>query len=1221
MIPIDQWGTTDGLPDARKAFLQADESIVAKYGLIPRVVYFDGNENDEIYPSIEGLTCAEVRKEMIIAGQSNSAYLPNDVQEDIDVVANLSVLSDAGDKESVEKSRNFRLDINQVGFNIAEQGKLTSEGYATISMRSGKCAGREFRVKSCSLTSDGLSLTVERAWDESLGMGFPNTIYPIEIGDKFVLLDIPMPDYYITLAEKRLYSAAQKLLADYTRVSAFYEPEINPIKIKEGGKLLREGMYMQVYDEDVIDTDSNTDFVLIDTLSIDESGPLPSYRVTLREQKRAARTFSALEDMIEDVKESTKEDIRRERTYTERRFRAAQETAELLQNAFKNFSEGITPATVQTMQLLLGGESLQYRFTESRDSLASIPCPLSYNASTKQMNSTSASLVHLTLGISQITSPGTLKASDYKSWDIPAWDSEVIEDSEPRYIYVQAPKNGDPATFILPKEVKEMDDPESEDYFFLVGILNSEYDDTRDLVTLYGFTEVLPGQISTDIIRSADGQTYFDLVNGIISGKIRFESGSSGLENLPEWVEVKETAEEALEKADSIGEEAFAELEAYIDNVRQELQEQIDGAVDSYFEDYEPSTTNYPAKDWSEEEKEAHLNDTFTNLTDGRSWRWSKSAGVYTWVEIADTATSEALRIAGQAKDAADKKIRMFVEQPYTPYSVGDLWSRGEEAPLMRCINAKDSGAFDEDDWGLADNSQAYTDEAVGNIKLGGDNLLRNSGFTGDYLSERIADDSVLEAADELYSAPLDHWSSSNATVVDSDETVSGKAVSLTLGEISQELYYNIIAGEQYTISFKAQGSGSISCTVADVTISVPLTEEWTKYERVVTINEPINAFRISNATCTLGDLKLESGNRASTWKPSFLDNSSDRAYWQSMKYMQSALKGATDVNGGLVLTEMIQVGDYDEESKTWRKRNGGMNGIYENDNDVAFWAGGNFEQAIATVMKYVENPNYQPTETELASMAKFVVTHGGNAIFNNAILRGTILAKAGSISGFKIEDDWLRAEGENYETIVSPARIAAKADGVELSTGTYKSLVNMQAYPGAGIPSVHMARVELTPSREFPEERAIAVYASAKGANTAKYDPAALGDYLGEYGGNYAFYSPYGMFAGLRPKCVVLSDGQTYRCSPVDHTLISNSVSGTNRIYLPEDPQDGQVIKIWKNNAHLLYLNTLDSKQMIRMNISSATEHGIETAFMGTIELIYHSEIGAWLMIIHETY
>ena len=110
-------------------------------------------------------------------------------------------------------------------------------------------------------------------------------------------------------------------------------------------------------------------------------------------------------------------------------------------------------------------------------------------------------------------------------------------------------------------------------------------------------------------------------------------------------------------------------------------------------------------------------------------------------------------------------------------------------------------------------------------------------------------------------------------------------------------------------------------------------------------------------------------------------------------------------------------------------------------------------------------------------------------------------------------------------------------------------------------------------------------------------------------------------MFAGLRPKCVVLSDGQTYRCSHVDHTLISNSVSGTNRIYLPEDPQDGQVIKIWKNNAHLLYLHTVDSKQIIRMNISSSTEHGIETAFMGTIELVYHSEVGAWLMIIHETY
>ena len=462
MIPMDKWGKTNGIPDARKAYLQADDAVIAKYGLIPRIVYFDGSENEEIYPSIQGLTCREVRKAMIEAGQGGSAYLPADMDDSIDVVANLSVLLDAGDKESIEKERTFRMDINQVGFDIAEQGKLTSEGYATIAMKSGKCEGREFKVKKSVLSSEGQSLTLERAWDESLGMGFPNTIYPIEIGDKFVLLDVPMPDYYISLASKRLYDAGERLLEDYTRVSAFYEPGINPIKIKEGGKIIRQGMYMRIYDEDIIETSDHTDYVLIDTLTIDEASEIPLYSATLREQKRSARTFGTLEEMIEDAKESAKNDIRRERAYTERRFRSAQETAELLQDAFENFSASITPATVQTMQLLLGDESLQFRFTESRESLTPVPCEIVYDPATKQVSFPGVSLIHLTLGIKTITAMEVEDASMYKSWDVNARFSEILEDAEPRYVYVEAYKNGTTANFILSETHKEMDDPESE---------------------------------------------------------------------------------------------------------------------------------------------------------------------------------------------------------------------------------------------------------------------------------------------------------------------------------------------------------------------------------------------------------------------------------------------------------------------------------------------------------------------------------------------------------------------------------------------------------------------------------------------------------------------------------------------------------------------------------------------------------------------------------------
>jgi hypothetical protein len=77
-----------------------------------------------------------------------------------------------------------------------------------------------------------------------------------------------------------------------------------------------------------------------------------------------------------------------------------------------------------------------------------------------------------------------------------------------------------------------------------------------------------------------------------------------------------------------------------------------------------------------------------------------------------------------------------------------------------------------------------------------------------------------------------------------------------------------------------------------------------------------------------------------------------------------------------------------------------GVSGLRNDDNDVAFWGGGSYWQAIQTVMKYVEDPNYQPTDDEVASMAKAVITHGGRAILNDIILRGKVYATGGRFQG-----------------------------------------------------------------------------------------------------------------------------------------------------------------------------------------------------------------------------
>ncbi|MBO7323047.1 MAG: hypothetical protein J6U51_05640, partial [Bacteroidales bacterium] len=252
MIPLDKWGKTDGLPDARKAYIQADDATIEKYGIIPRIVYFDGNGQREICPSIKGLTFREVRQAMLDSG-APTAYLPDDIDSRIDVVYGTNNLTDGGSKAEYEANKTFYFGIpSNIGFDVVEQGKLTAEGVAVFSMKTGMCAGREFKVKDQIGSLDGsVVFELERVWDESLGMAFPNKTFPVSQGDQYVILDIPLPDFYITIAQDKLYEAGKILLEESSRFIPFYEPLVDTIVAVNDKIGLREGMYMQIQDEDV----------------------------------------------------------------------------------------------------------------------------------------------------------------------------------------------------------------------------------------------------------------------------------------------------------------------------------------------------------------------------------------------------------------------------------------------------------------------------------------------------------------------------------------------------------------------------------------------------------------------------------------------------------------------------------------------------------------------------------------------------------------------------------------------------------------------------------------------------------------------------------------------------------------------------------------------------------------------------------------------------------
>ena len=202
------------------------------------------------------------------------------------------------------QDKTFIIRLHEIGFNIDEMAKRGNG--KTISMKTGACAGRNFEIVSSRHKSGYWDITCKRQHDKTLGMLFPNESYQITAGDRFVLLDIAMPEVYILSAKQRLLSEGQKLLAKASKIQTHYEPSIDAKVMIESGRSLREGMFMEITDEDVVD--NTTDYILIDTLSIyEDESAIPTYKVTLRERRKVTYKGTPSATSINDT-ESVGED-------------------------------------------------------------------------------------------------------------------------------------------------------------------------------------------------------------------------------------------------------------------------------------------------------------------------------------------------------------------------------------------------------------------------------------------------------------------------------------------------------------------------------------------------------------------------------------------------------------------------------------------------------------------------------------------------------------------------------------------------------------------------------------------------------------------------------------------------------------------------------------------------------------------------------------------------
>lgn len=415
----------------------------------------------------------------------------------------------------------------------------------TIIFQSGMLSGKEFEVKyyhEAIDTKEGKKKgrRFEIVPQEIDGQTMPNETFCPKNGNSYAVFHCMLPEAYInahktdsgpkTGAEWDMMRQAVRYLYDNEEENFSFTGTLDGIWAKKdwvniGGKILlggyvlftdarfqKEGALIRIIGiKDYINSPHSPE------LELSNSTVTGSFGTTLQ-------TLTSSEVIAEDYHRDALQ-------FTKRRFRDAKETLSMLEQALlDNFTNSISPISVQTMAMLVGDESLQFRFVDSKETPNIVELNITYDNTKQQIHCPAAILQHLTMGIDSI-SPSH-EPSEYRFWDMEEYTSGTLGDgSKKYYLYakVTKAKKGAKGTFLLSeKAIKIESNDDLTNYYLLVGILNSEYDGERSFVPMYGFTEILPGRITTDKIVSSEGKSFFDLVgNAMKLGEV-FDFNTAG---------------------------------------------------------------------------------------------------------------------------------------------------------------------------------------------------------------------------------------------------------------------------------------------------------------------------------------------------------------------------------------------------------------------------------------------------------------------------------------------------------------------------------------------------------------------------------------------------------------------------------------------------------------------------------------------------------------------
>lgn len=601
----------------------------------------------------------------------------------------------------------FPFDLNEKEADGVTTKYLIDGVAAKIHFNTGNLAGYDFELKSYNHATHTFVL---RSFTDDRGNVFPSETslaFQFAKDNEYKITEIAYSPEIEQAAERQLEEVGNKYYDQNCQPKVQYGVSVTKAYLQQfvdesAGVMnfFAPGDYIHVKDAD-IDVDKA---IRIKSFTRNILDPY-DYTLTISDtQTTSSITNRVISDLIDIDKVITINNLK-DPTRARANWRSSREVLNMVFDPEGDYyTDKIKPNSIDTLALSVGAKSMQFGLTNT------VFQP-NYNGNANVLKWQGGVLTHYTINEERAV-----------SWVLADGQITLTDNNAAYYIYARCSRNNQTGSILITATQYKVDADNSY-YYFWIGVLNSVDAElkARSIALTYGFTMVNGRFIKTGRIESADGSTYFDLDNSEIGGRIVFNSNG-------EEKTLEELGKESLESKDFINNT--------LPGILDEIQAQLDGQIEQFFDTYNPTLNNAPANEWkTTADKENHLGDLFYNTATGKVFRFVKNGNTYSWQELQDSEVAQALVIANDALKLAGTKRRIFTTTPYTPYEVGDLWVNGVD--LKRCATARKTGSYIANDWVLAvtyDNTKTVIDGGIvtsGTIQLAGSGGSILAGITG----------------------------------------------------------------------------------------------------------------------------------------------------------------------------------------------------------------------------------------------------------------------------------------------------------------------------------------------------------------------------------------------------------------------------------------------------------------------------------------------------------